>query len=78
MTYHGVRAICSKYAAISGVTFTAHKLRHSFAHRYLSQTSNDLVGLAQLLGHENLNTTAIYTRRGQDELQRKIDGLRYK
>lgn len=77
MTYHGVRAICSKYSAISGVTFSAHTLRHSFAHRFLQQTNNDLVALAQILGHENLNTTAIYTKRGQDELQQKIDGLRY-
>ncbi len=77
LTYSGLRAICSKYAAITGVTFTAHKLRHTFAHRYLDQTGNDLVGLAQILGHEILHTTSIYTRRGQDELQASIDGLRY-
>ena len=77
LTYSGLRAICSKYSAITGVAFTAHKLRHTFAHRYLDQTQNDLVGLAQILGHESLNTTSIYTRRGQDELQANIDGLRY-
>jgi site-specific recombinase XerD len=77
LTYAGLRAICSKYSAITGVSFTAHKLRHTFAHRYLDQTNNDLVGLAQLLGHESLNTTSIYTKRGQDELQASIDGLRY-
>ena len=77
LTYSGLRAICSKYAAITGVAFTAHKLRHTFAHRFLSQTTNDLVGLAQILGHESLNTTSIYTRRGQEELQASIDGLRY-
>ncbi|MCH7687195.1 MAG: tyrosine-type recombinase/integrase [Planctomycetes bacterium] len=77
LTYSGLRAICSKYAAITSVEFTAHRLRHTFAHRYLGQTNNDLVGLAQILGHESLNTTSIYTRRGQDELQARIDGLRY-
>ena len=77
LTYSGLRATCSKYSAITGVAFTAHKLRHTFAHRYLEQTKNDLVGLAQILGHESLNTTSIYTRRGQDELQERIDGLRY-
>ena len=77
LTYSGLRSICSKYAAITGVAFTAHRLRHTFARRYLEQTSNDLVGLAQILGHESLNTTSIYTRRGQDELQASIDGLRY-
>ena len=77
LTYSGLRAICSKYAAITGVAFTPHTLRHTFAHRYLEQSTNDLVGLAQLLGHESLNTTSLYTRRGQDELQASIDGLRY-
>ena len=76
LTYHGVRAICSKYSAISGVAFSAHTLRHSFAHRFLQQSNNDLVALAQILGHESLNTTAIYTKRGQDELQQKIVSLR--
>ena len=76
-TYSGLRAICSKYSAITGVTFTAHKLRHSFAHRFLNQTNNDLVGLAQILGHESLNTTSIYTRRDDAELQASIEGLRY-
>ncbi len=77
LTYYGLRAICEKYAAITGVRFTAHALRHTFAHRYMDQTQNDLVGLAQILGHESLNTTSIYSRRGQDELQASIDGLRY-
>ncbi len=77
LTYSGLRAVCSKYAAITGVTFTAHKLRHTFAHRYLQHSNNDIVGLAQVLGHESLNTTSIYSRRGQDELQASIDGLRY-
>ena len=77
LTDDGIRAICSRYAAITGVKFTPHTLRHTFAHRFLSQTQNDLVGLAQILGHENLNTTAIYTRRSQDELQARVDNLRY-
>ena len=77
LTYSGLRAICAKYSAITGVRFTAHKLRHTFAHRFLKQTSNDLVALAQILGHESLNTTSIYTRRDQDELHAEIEHLRY-
>ena len=77
LTYAGLRAVCSKYAAITGVAFTAHRLRHTFAHRFLEQSSNDLVALAQILGHENLNTTSIYTKRSQEALQERIDRLRY-
>lgn len=72
----GVRAICDKYSALSGVEFTPHRLRHSFAHRYLD-SGGDLASLAQILGHESLNTTAIYTKRSQDELARMSENLRY-
>lgn len=77
LTDDGVRAICSRYTAITGVSFTPHTLRHTFAHRFLASTNNDIVALAQILGHESLNTTAIYTKRSEDELQQRVEGMRY-
>lgn len=76
LTEDGVRAICAKYSACSGVFFTPHVLRHTFAHRFLDQ-GGDLASLAQILGHENLNTTSIYTCRSQEELGRLTEELRY-
>ena len=76
LTEDGIRAICSRYAACSGVSFTPHTLRHTFAHRFLDQ-GGDIASLAQILGHENLNTTAIYTKRSQEELARMSENLRY-
>jgi integrase/recombinase XerC len=77
LTANGIRAICLRFSAICGITFTPHTLRHTFAHRYLQQSGNDLVGLAQVLGHENLNTTSIYTKKRQEELQQAVEAMGY-
>ena len=77
LTDDGVRAICSRYSAITGVKFSPHTLRHSFAHRFLASTNNDIVALAQILGHQNLNTTSLYTQRSQEDLQQRVDEVRY-
>ena len=54
-----------------------HLLRHTMAHQFLADNQNDLVSLAQILGHENLNTTARYTKRTQDQLGAAVDRLSY-
>ena len=54
---------------------TPHALRHTFAHRYLAQHRGDLVGLARLLGHANLNTTKIYLQPTAEELAERVEQL---
>lgn len=61
LTYHGVRAICSNYSAITAGRITAHSLRHSFAHRFLKASNNDLMALAQIRGHENFASSCSYS-----------------
>jgi site-specific recombinase XerD len=73
----GVRAICSKYSALIGIKLHPHLLRHTFAHEFLEANRGDLVSLAQILGHSNLNTTARYTQRTEGQLAEASERISY-
>lgn len=73
----GIRQICDKYSAIIGVHIHPHLLRHTMAHQYLDDNPGDLVGLAQILGHENLNTTKRYVQKSKQQLSDAADRITY-
>jgi integrase len=54
---------------------TPHTLRHTFARRYPDAHPGDLVGLARLLGHSDLNTTGVYTQPTAEDLAARLDRL---
>ena len=49
-----------------------HMLRHSFASHVL-QSSGDLRGVQELLGHANITTTQVYTRLDFQHLAKAYD-----
>ena len=51
-----------------------HNLRHLFARSFYSRY-RDIVRLADVLGHSNVNTTRVYTMESGAELRRLIDDL---
>ncbi|MFC1890122.1 tyrosine-type recombinase/integrase [Thermodesulfobacteriota bacterium] len=55
----------------------AHILRHSFSYSYLESNENDLVALADILGHESLTTTRIYTKRRLEDLEQGVERVGY-
>jgi len=77
LTDRGIRALCDKYSALIGIKIHPHLLRHTMAHKFLADNGNDLVGLAQILGHESLNTTARYSKRTEGQLAEASERLNY-
>jgi len=77
LTDVGIRSLCNKYSCICGFKIYPHLLRHTMAHQFLRDTNNDLVALAQMLGHENLNTTKIYSQRSDAILGQIAENLSY-
>ncbi len=77
LTDDGVRALCRKYTALIGIRLHPHVFRHTMAKQFLEDNANDLVSLAQLLGHENLQTTSQYSQRNGEQLAEASERLGY-
>ena len=64
--------LVAKYARQAGLDdVSPHTLRHTFGKQLLDATK-DLVAVAALLGHEKLETTAIYTQPSERDLARAV------
>ena len=72
-----VARVVKKYAAVAAVAVSPHVLRHTFSYAYLTSNPNDLVGLADILGHANLQTTRRYTKKRLDDLQASIERVQF-
>src|SRR6266508_667529 len=70
-----VELLVTKYGRLAGLEdVTPHTLRHSFG-KHALDAGADLVSVTALLGHQRLETTAIYTTPSQRDLEKGVEKL---
>jgi site-specific recombinase XerD len=74
LTVRGINKILKKYLAKIGINkkISPHDIRHSFA-THLLQEGAGIREIQELLGHENISTTQIYTHLNLKKLKNEYD-----
>jgi integrase/recombinase XerC len=74
LTPRGVGFIVKKYAGRAGIPdVSPHDLRHRFGYRMAEKVA--VHRLAQIMGHNSLDTTMIYIRSTQSDLQQAVENI---
>lgn len=60
---------CLKLAGLSGKGYSPHKLRHTAATLMYRHGNVDMLELKEILGHEHVSTTEIYTHINTEKLR---------
>ena len=75
ITVRGVAHVCDRYAHDAKIDhLTPHVLRHSFATNLISRGIS-LDKIAKLMGHNDVNTTARYTKPSQTDLANAVETI---
>lgn len=70
-TYSGLKRVVSKVKKGTGIEFSPHRLRHTFATLML-EGGCDLFSLQKMMGHSDIKTTTIYLSASINMLQEQI------
>ena len=72
MTGKDVRSVCKKLSASTGIYFTPHRLRHTFA-RLMIEADVDLFKIKEIMGHAHIATTHTYVSVSTENLKRSMN-----
>lgn len=73
LTQRAIGFIVKKYANRAEIDIHPHDLRHRFGYRMAKSTP--LHRLAQIMGHDSLDTTMIYVKATQYDLQQEVEDI---
>lgn len=76
MTTDALADVIDRITSAAGLEdeVTSHRLRHTFGTE-LTRNGVDIVTVAELMGHASLETTRLYTRPSEADMQRAVDLL---
>lgn len=75
MSVSNIQTLFKRYLKKCGLDkkgYTIHKCRHSYA-SLLCQSGVDIISIKELLGHEDLNSTKIYTHTTVNHLRKQVE-----
>ena len=70
-----IRRVVKQYGQRAGLRISPYTLRHTFGTRLVRGKEVDLVIVAAMMGHESLDTTAIYTRPSEEDMAQAVETL---
>ena len=75
LTPSAIWRVVKQYGEWAGLTISPHTLRHTFGTRLVRTKGVDLVTVATMMGHESLDTTAIYTQPSEEDMTEAVETL---
>ena len=76
MSYAYFRKLCSDVSLMAGIKFHPHMARHTYATELL-KAGVSVLYVSQLLGHENLATTALYLHPSQEDAINQVRNIKF-
>ena len=67
--------VVKQYGQRAGLEISPHTLRHTFGTRLVRRKGIDLVTVAAMMGHESLDTTALYTQPSEEDMAEAVETL---
>lgn len=75
LTPSAIWRVVKQYGLRAGLDISPHTLRHTFGTRLVRSKGIDLVTVATMMGHESLDTTAIYTKPSEQDMANAVEKL---